>query len=229
MSRRDGLPLSTRSLTASCTLAANTLPEVVRASWVPVPCVAPHRLGHGTVFHSPLFLCSAGSEAEAPIESTTARSRKEEWKGQLKTSAKRPCRVFDNHGGAGALILEQPGVKEKLYAHLSVDQIAEACRSNPLSLMGVEGVSGLVPADVTASVISATQTLLRGIQRNLGGCEGSSDAWSYAVKGHRAEEADEKLYRHQQDEEQRLRDETDAHWKAYGEAENGVVSVVSAK
>lgn len=95
--------------------------------------------------------------------------------------------------------------------------------------MGVEGVSGLVPADVTARVISAMQTLLSDIQCNLDGCEGSSDAWSYAVKGHRAEEADMTLYRYEQDKQQRLRDETDAHWKAYGEAENGVVSIVSAK
>ena len=174
----------------------------------------------------PLF---ADSEAKAPIESTTALKPKEKWIERLKASVKRECRLIDNHGGAWALILGQPGVREKLRPCLSVDQIAEACRSNPLSLMVVEGVSGLVPAGVTARVISEIQTLLSGIQRNLDGCEGSSDAWSNAVERYRAEEEDATLYQYEQDEEQRWRDEFEARWHAYGEAESDLPSTLSAR
>ena len=189
----------------------------------------------------PLF---AGSEAKAPIESpkrkrleqlepSTKRQcrviNNEKWIEQLKASAKREYRLIDNHGGAGALVLGQPGVLEKLRPCLSVDQIAEACRSNPLSLMVVEGVSGLVPAGVTARVISEIQTLLSGIQRNLDGCEGSSDAWSDAVEQHGAEQEDATLNQYEQDEEQRWRDEFEARWHAYGEAESDLPSTLSAR
>ena len=167
--------------------------------------------------------CQLGGDQPQPtarslIESTTALKPKEKWIEQLKASAKRECRVINNHGGAGALILGQPGVREKLWPCLSVDQITEACRSNPMSLLSMEGVAELVDDDLKLKALAEVKTLNRGILNQLDGFKGST-AWSNAVERYRAEEADATLYQYEQDEEQRLRDETDAHWHAYGKAE----------